>query len=248
MLKLIISDIDGCLTGGVGAILDWQVLGYIQKLNLQAASDPAIPKITVCSGRQQPYVESIMQAVGCSLPGIFENGAGLFFLDELRIDWSDKITPDLRQQVEIADKEILPSFIKKYNLYREIGKEIGIGILGNDREVLRQVTNELQPILAEKCPDLVALFVNVAIDIHPKVINKAEGVRKLADYCQIPLENIAGIGDSAGDLCFLEIIGFPFAVQNSNDEVKAIAKWVADQPSAQGVKQILERCLLSETY
>lgn len=77
-IKLLAVDVDGCLTPGEGQAADLAVLAEIQQINERAKSDPDTPTVTLCTGRQQPFVDLMAQMIGAHKPAIFENGAGLY--------------------------------------------------------------------------------------------------------------------------------------------------------------------------
>jgi hypothetical protein len=78
-LRLVLTDVDGVITRGEGQPIDIEVLQHLAAINAAARRDPYVPAITLCTGRQAPYVELMAQLTGTFLPCIFEHGAGLFF-------------------------------------------------------------------------------------------------------------------------------------------------------------------------
>ena len=83
-IQLVVFDIDGVLTEGETKALDLELLGDLARLNRQSRDDPAYPAVTLCSGRPAQYVELMLQAIDGYLPGIFENGAGLYVPETYR--------------------------------------------------------------------------------------------------------------------------------------------------------------------
>jgi hypothetical protein len=71
LVQLAVVDVDGCLTPGEAGDWNWQALQAIQELNLRARRGESLPAVTLCTGRQEPYVEVLMQAIGAYVPGIF---------------------------------------------------------------------------------------------------------------------------------------------------------------------------------
>src|SRR5437867_4870928 len=78
LVRLVLLDIDGCLTAGEASPLNFGVLDQLQQVNRRAAEDPMVPAISLCTGRPEPYVELMTQAIAGYLPAIWENGAGLY--------------------------------------------------------------------------------------------------------------------------------------------------------------------------
>jgi 3-deoxy-D-manno-octulosonate 8-phosphate phosphatase KdsC-like HAD superfamily phosphatase len=63
MIRLVVVDVDGVLSQGEAAPLDFAVLQRLAELNDGACQDPAYPAVTVCTGRPVRYVEVLMQAI-----------------------------------------------------------------------------------------------------------------------------------------------------------------------------------------
>ncbi|MBI3913646.1 MAG: hypothetical protein HY327_05605, partial [Chloroflexi bacterium] len=79
MLKLVLVDIDGCLTPGEAKPWDFEVMQFVADLNRHARRDAKQFAVTLCTGRAEPYVEALMQAIDAHMPAIYEHGAGMYF-------------------------------------------------------------------------------------------------------------------------------------------------------------------------
>ncbi len=87
-------------------------------------------------------------------------------------------------------------------------------------------------------PTVVELFVEKT--------NKAEGLRYIADYYNIPLSQIIAIGDADNDLDMIKMCGLGIAMKNSDEETKKAANIVTDFTNKEGgVSKILEKILLN---
>jgi hydroxymethylpyrimidine pyrophosphatase-like HAD family hydrolase len=73
-LRVILADVDGCLTAGEGQPLDLDALAACAAINRRALTDPLVPAIALCTGRPAPYVEVLLQAIGGFLPALAEHG------------------------------------------------------------------------------------------------------------------------------------------------------------------------------
>jgi len=80
MIKVVVMDIDGCLTPGEVEEIDLGVLKKLREYNQRSKDDPLIPAITFCTGRPQPYLEAMHQMLSGYLPAIYESGEGCIFL------------------------------------------------------------------------------------------------------------------------------------------------------------------------
>jgi Cof subfamily protein (haloacid dehalogenase superfamily) len=82
------------------------------------------------------------------------------------------------------------------------------------------------------------------IEIAPKSISKASGLRQvLADY-DIPMEEVLAFGDNYNDIALLEEAGYGVAVANAREEVKAVAKEITATNINDGVAISIEKLLL----
>src|SRR5439155_14360527 len=106
--------------------LNFPVFQQLQKLNAQAAEDPTVPGISLCSGRPEPYVELMVQAIGGYLPAVWENGAGLYLPAEYRF----KLHPlldDRRLEAFAQARALVAEALVRPGLARpQPGKEVSI--------------------------------------------------------------------------------------------------------------------------
>lgn len=243
MIEIIVADVDGCLSAGVGKIFNLDKFKRIQELNERSKTEDMIPALTVCSGRQQPYLEAMLQLINGYYPAIFENGGGVFDLQKLTVVWNPKFTEEqareLRRMRQIVEKE----YIDTYDLYLEVGKRTALGILGYDQEILKKVYRELRQIVVERGFELQVIFVHFAIDILVPGINKGSGVNMLSQKKNIPLTHIATIGDSDGDIPLLNFSGFGSAPANASPKAKEAADYVSELNDIDAVVEIYEKCI-----
>jgi 3-deoxy-D-manno-octulosonate 8-phosphate phosphatase KdsC-like HAD superfamily phosphatase len=72
MIRLVVVDVDGVLSCGEAAPLDFAVLQRLAELKDRAGHNPAYPAVTLCTGRTIPYVEVLMQAIHGRYSAIYE--------------------------------------------------------------------------------------------------------------------------------------------------------------------------------
>jgi hydroxymethylpyrimidine pyrophosphatase-like HAD family hydrolase len=90
--------------------------------------------------------------------------------------------------------------------------------------------------------DLFAAEHNrTCIEIRRRGVDKGSGARWLAERIDLPLSAFAGIGDSDSDLAFLTVVGFPSAPANAIELVRQRVAYVASQPDARGVLEIISQ-------
>lgn len=111
---------------------------------------------------------------------------------------------------------------------------------GRDAGKLRRIRQRLQ--------DLQGISLTQSsdynIEVMPKGIDKAHGVRELAAYLQIPISQVMAIGDRENDLPMLTAAGFGVAMGNAREDIKQAADAVTASNEQDGVAQALERYVL----
>ena len=240
-LTLVVIDVDGCLTPGEAGDWNWEALQAIHRMNRQARQGLSVPAITLCTGRQEPYVEVLMQAIGGYLPCIYENGAGLYFPDSYRFAEHPAITATAREALMAAKKTLYAQLISAGLGYFQPGKEACLTLYplpGTTVERLHQLAAQA---LAPFDSILIIQASVSCVDVTPSGIDKGRGVRWLSEQVGIPLAHMGGIGDSPSDLKFVELVGRSAAPANAAAEVKRRVDYVSPYKNGDGVVDILQR-------
>jgi len=73
---------------------------------------------------------------------------------------------------------------------------------------------------------------------------KANAVAALAEYWGIDVSDVAAFGDDVIDICMIERCGVGVAMENSSDEVKAVADYICDTNENDGVAMWIEENIL----
>jgi hydroxymethylpyrimidine pyrophosphatase-like HAD family hydrolase len=87
---------------------------------------------------------------------------------------------------------------------------------------------------------LAVVLASQALNIYPKIINKGTGLQWLSEETGISALEMAGVGDSDGDVDFLRLVASPAAPENSTSAVKAIVHYVSAYQTAAGLADILD--------
>jgi Cof subfamily protein (haloacid dehalogenase superfamily) len=85
-------------------------------------------------------------------------------------------------------------------------------------------------------------FLN--LEISPSGVSKASSLFKLSEKYDIPLSQMAAIGDNYNDSLMLKAAGLGIAMGNAPDKVKALADQVTGSNQEAGVAQAIRRYLL----
>lgn len=76
-------------------------------------------------------------------------------------------------------------------------------------------------------------------EVVPEGVDKGKALCLLAEEWGIARSDIAAIGDSDNDLAMLRAVGWPVAMGNASDEVKAAARLVTDTNDQEGVAKAI---------
>lgn len=233
MIKLFISDIDGCISTPFETP-DWELLSLIRRLNEQSAHDMAVPSLSICSGRPFPYVEAVTQWLGIENPVVFES-AGIYELATNKMRLLPAFDDEANRQVRELQQWLREEMVPRYpDLIIEFTKRMDAGVIHLEREVIQEIYPEVKSYVDEYYPDFEVHYTDVSINIILGENNKRNGILELCEMMDIEPAEVAYIGDSSGDIPGLKIVGRPFAPQNAADDVKKVAE-VLDEDVTEAV-------------
>ncbi|SHK07843.1 hypothetical protein SAMN02745163_03169 [Clostridium cavendishii DSM 21758] len=86
--------------------------------------------------------------------------------------------------------------------------------------------------------------LSFVLEMMNKECNKGYGVRTLAEYLNIKIDEIICIGDQANDLEMIEYAGLGIAMGNAIDDIKNIASYVTDTNDNDGVAKAIYKFVL----
>ena len=203
------------------------------------------PPLTLCSGRPAQFVDAVGQAIGLFVPAICENGAVLYDPqsgehERLFAEADRSVLRAVRAYIE--EVYAAPGWVKVAQ-----GKEICVSVIprgerwSDIRELYDELHERLDRRLGSALDRLTITYSAGAVDITPAGIDKASGVRTLLERLGIPAEAVLAIGDGGNDLPMLRRCGLAAAPANARPEVREAVAYVAPQPEAKGVLDILAR-------
>ncbi len=237
-IRLIVLDIDGVVTSGEARPLDLDLFAQLGEMNQAARDDSNQPGVTFCTGRPAPYLEVMLQAIDGHLPGVYENGAGIYDPAEYQFLPLPEIEQYLNGFAEVASR-IEETLVQDKIVYFQPGKHHSLTLFASDpsrTSELKDLTVQALGPLSERV-DLV--YSTSCLNILPRGVDKGKGLTYLADQVEIPLENMLGVGDSDVDPPFLRIVGHSAAPANANSSVKDLVDYVSTETTANGVRDIL---------
>ena len=126
--------------------------------------------------------------------------------------------------------------------FQELDKEAVIKMsIVVDEEQTSSVTQRINQDFAGRLNAVTSGYG--AIDLLPRGIHKGWGLRSLMERWKIDADQIMAFGDSENDLEMLELAGYSFAMENGEEKVKRMAKYIAPSNDETGVLQVLEQYL-----
>ena len=237
MIRLAVVDIDGCLTPGEGRPWDLAALAKVRAYN--QGEPPRLP-VTVCTGRQQPYLEAFMQAIGARTPGVFEHGCGMYHPIGYRYRAHPAYTDAHARAREHVLRAVRHGLTDRGLGTLVPGKEYIVTVYANAGLPLQSLVDEAAALLAG-IDEFQVIQSATCVDILPRGIDKGAGAAWLAEVTEVPLDEMGGIGDSNCDWAFLSVVGESAAPANAQAELRRLAGYVSGGEQVYGVLDILER-------
>ncbi len=244
MIRLFVSDIDGCLSM---PYRPWRmdILGKLSGLAATAGlpdSDPSRPSFSICSGRSYPYVEAMSQALGLVTPVLFESGAGMFDPVSATTSWHPAFTPEIMERVSEIRRD-MEDRISGTGLSIDHAKRSQAALAGSIPEEIEWATGLMESYVLENAEDYVTFHTPVSVDVVWKGLSKKSGIAWLAESTGVPLDEVAFVGDTNGDIGALETVGRSFAPSNADPSVQSIVDHVTSASDSAGVLEAYCMCL-----
>lgn len=245
MIKLFVSDIDGCLSEPYRpfALDHLRTLAqYIRK----AGPVPRVsetPPVSLLSARSYSYVEAMTQVLGVQVPVLFESGGGMFDPQEARVLWNPLFTDEVERKVEEVRRWMVRDQLPGTTMLYDYGKRTGAGVVGPDREEVARFVPKVEAFVSENFPDLRIFYTSVSVEVVSADITKRQAIHWLASHLGIDVAEMAYIGDTNGDLEALQDVGYSFAPANATPEVKAVVKHVTQKMVIEGVLEAYQWCM-----
>lgn len=242
MIKLFVSDIDGCIGQ---PYRPFDLLNVARLAELIARGEQGLdhlPRFSLCSGRAYAYVEAVTQMLNVRTPVFFESGAGRFDLNTARITWSPLFTEDVKEQLTDIRYWLETDVAPGTDLMLDFGKVTQAGVITNNTSELQHWLERILEKVAAEFDNLKVYHTHVSVDVLPRVMDKARSMEWAADLLGITLGEIGFMGDTNGDINGLNIVGHSYSPSNGTPDVKAAANNVTRAPEVEGVIEAYLDC------
>lgn len=240
-IRLIVADLDGCLTTGGQRFADLAVFHRLQQLLRNREEDPAIPALSFNTGRPQPYVECMQRMLGTTSPALCEAGLVLWDPSSRRLH--------LHPQYSEEDEDSFHRFLKVARRWAaranatfalEGGKRAQATLL----PIRPRTTDELEPLcrslIAESETNLVVEKTRAVLNILPPHLDKGTGMQWLLDLAEASREETATIGDSDADWQFMRHSAVSWTPANADADLRHRATHASKHGPGHAVVELLE--------
>ncbi|MBX7244487.1 MAG: HAD hydrolase family protein [Candidatus Sumerlaeaceae bacterium] len=241
-VRLFVADIDGCLSGGSTTQYSVEMIEKLQHANRASRTDPAVPAVTFCTGRPQPYVECLIQATHGYKSALCEGGA-LFF---------DPVNHLVHTHPSFGPREQKLLSELRAMVARELVNDQVMFEPGKVTHITLILAPPLRPPdLIGKAEEIAGRFgetfmveqTRVCVHILFRHLHKGTGIEWLSEHTGIGPSEMAGIGDAGPDIPFLKMMGVACAPANAHADVKAVADFVSERPDAQAAAEFLDHII-----
>jgi len=243
-IKWIITDIDGCISPEESVPWDLDAFAQLVRYSREAyAGLNGRPRITLCTGRPQPYVEVLMKLLDIQAPAICESGAVLYTLHDNRAAYGPGVTPEklagLRAVRAFIEKDIIPHYP---GVLFQFGKEAHMSVFSEQPAVFTEIQARVEDFIQQNgCPPLHISPSHYYLNMGLEGVDKGSTLTALLQQLGISPNEAAGIGDTEGDLPLRDAVGFFACPANARQPVKDAADYVSPYETIQGVLDILAR-------
>lgn len=243
-IRLIVADIDGCVTRGGRVPFDLDMLRRVAGWNIQSEREEAIPALTFCTGRPLPYVQALQQACGSRVPAIAEFGA---------VIW------DPRQQCHAVHPAYTQDDRRRYYEMladaEETFSDPDLGVLIEAGKLCQLTLYPRPPLRVEELDEVVADFsarwreyyvfdrTPAVINYMPRAVNKGTALLWLSELSGIGLDEMAGIGDAESDWHFLQHCALSATPKNGRPMVKERCDWCLGGGPVECIPELYERVI-----
>ncbi len=244
-IVLVVLDNDGCLIRDEFGTYDLDFIAKMRDLAVQADSAPGdpVPRFTFITGRPQPFVECLQKTFGIGLPAIFENGAGLDLGGQSVVMAHPTIDYEAMGALESTRELLRSTVMRDIPSFFQPGKDYSITVIAGEPADRPRLWEACRKLHSKEQPGVEFVRAMRGVDVVVPGVDKGLGFKWLTSHMGVRPEQVAGIGDSAGDVPFLKLCGWSAAPANATDEVHATVRYTSPHEAEAGILDIMERII-----
>lgn len=99
----------------------------------------------------------------------------------------------------------------------------------------------IAPLIDESLGHVTYSMSEGLLEVSPPGVTKAQGLEKVAEFYEVPAEEVIAFGDMPNDIEMLQWAGYGVAMGNAVAQVKDIADYVTGTNEEDGLAEVLER-------
>lgn len=245
--KWIIADVDGCISPEES--VPWDLDGFMEFARIcrdAAEGNGKSPRITLCTGRPQPYVEALAKMLDIRAPMICESGAVIYSLHNNYSCYGPGVTAPGIEGLRAVRGFIETEILSRYpDVLMQFGKEAQISVFSERPHLFEDIAPLIEAFVRSRGgPDLIISPSHLYLNISLKGVDKGASLDLLMSELGVGRKETAGIGDTVGDLPMRDRVAFFACPSNATPEVKAAADYVSPYANLQGMLDIMRQSLL----
>ena len=223
MIRAVATDVDGTITDN-NSLMNISAVDAIRELEAKGI------KVMLCSGNALCVLKALARYIGCTGPTIAENGAIIEYKGKMKIVGEKGKAKKIIQEL----KSIYGEKVKETwsNNYRYV-----------DASILRTIPFEDVQKIVRQFNGFKVIDSGFAFHVLDEKVDKGVGTKIAANWAQIDISELAGVGDSITDLELLKASGYKCAVLNGHPAIKEIADFVSSKKHGDGFTEIAKQIL-----
>jgi HAD superfamily hydrolase (TIGR01484 family) len=248
-IAAVFSDLDGTLTPSKGDVNPDALKKLAEELK-----DPNSPKLSIVTGRSQPYVANFVEklllyGVPIKMPLVCENGSIIYDPTSGKSILNPLINKKDSDELIELKKLIIDKVLLKYPGAKiEPGKVVTVSINPPKDKNIEVFYPEFinDDDIKGKISQFSVTRSKSAVDISPKNITKLVGIKYVLKVRNIKEGDVAAIGDAENDRVVLENFNYLGTPKNGEDSIKKYVMsrngYVSQYPDTLGVADFIEKC------
>lgn len=149
----------------------------------------------------------------------------------------EKIKAGIQKRIDNGTLKV----VENYDKIKETPGEIVMKILAFDSDL--EKIDRVSAKLAESGSLAVSSSSRGNIEITHADAQKGIALATIAEKLHIDMDNVMAIGDNLNDISMLERVGYPVAMSNGTEEVKAASKYITETNENSGVGKAIMKLL-----
>ncbi len=223
----------------------------------------------IATGRAHPIALGLTGELSINFPSVFVNGGYIYDVEKNELSCRSFVNSVSKHEVRAAAERFnglnasvyyndhgqfpltdggAPDILRDETHGDQRLKDIDCGIYKymffTDPERLEDFRLYLKDEFEDRCD--VVVSATTLVEMLPKGVSKAYGIRRLLDLTGWSAENVVAVGDYYNDLEMLDMAGTAVCMDNAPDAVKAHADLIVKGCREHGVADLIER--LEEMY